>query len=337
MCVQQEVGTHMCRSGARQADCCCTSLAPARLLNSPVSGQPAARAYNMYLECGERVCYRYATTTDVPPPCAHNLPMQPVKAQVASPMGAKASPRSPALCEGRRCTQLAVGCLAGPKACAWGWRTEQRASCAAEEVSTVWSHKLATAAPAHQGTAAPPAQGSNMTARERGQAPCALSRAGCALSSCLQRRRRARRAWRPRQAAAQRPRPATRRERSGLLNRDGGGGCKEAVRIPARCSSATRQRRETKRTRAVRGSQAAALTACATPAPLPPAPPAPPGATVTLRRAPPLAPVSQPLTLAANLREQRLSAAEAGSGFMLTAGPGGGGERAPARRLRVAA
>lgn len=38
---------------------------------------------------------------------------------------------------------------------------------------------------------------------------------------------------------------------------------------------------------------------------------------VTLRLAPPLAAVSQPLTLAANLRLHRLSCAEAGSGLML--------------------
>lgn len=38
----------------------------------------------------------------------------------------------------------------------------------------------------------------------------------------------------------------------------------------------------------------------------------------TLRRAPPRAPVSQPLTLAAKRSEHRLSPAEAGSGLMLT-------------------
>ncbi len=41
-------------------------------------------------------------------------------------------------------------------------------------------------------------------------------------------------------------------------------------------------------------------------------------ASTTFRRAPPLACVSQPLTLAANLSEQRLSYADAGSGFTLT-------------------
>jgi hypothetical protein len=62
----------------------------------------------------------------------------------------------------------------------------------------------------------------------------------------------------------------------------------------------------------------------------PPPPPLPP-ATDTLRRAPPRAPVSQPLTFAANFREQRLSLAEAGSGLMLTAGWAGGAAPAVGR------
>ncbi len=43
-----------------------------------------------------------------------------------------------------------------------------------------------------------------------------------------------------------------------------------------------------------------------------------PASVMTLRRAPPLAPVSQPDTLAAKRREHRLSPADAGSGLMLT-------------------
>ena len=54
----------------------------------------------------------------------------------------------------------------------------------------------------------------------------------------------------------------------------------------------------------------------------------------TLRRAPPLAAVSQPLTLAANLSEQRLSLAEAGSGLMLTASAKRAVKRSSAKRAQ---